>query len=198
MFKRTKGYFLLTMLVLTGLAGRVHTTILTTKERHTLVAELKTSKKDLPKTVEGLSTNQLNFKADKNALSIRECVYRLVSIESSLWISAEAALKQEPFSIQKTISGDEALITVAEQQQRNFQHKELKFKNIKQALKFYKNERAEMLRYVQTSTQNVRRHIAQTSIGNFDAYQLMLLNTIYAKTYIQQIEEIKAHPNFPK
>ncbi len=197
MFKRTKGYFLLTMLVLTGLAGRLHTNILTTKERHTLVAELKISKKDLPKAVEDLSNRQLNFKAEKNALSIRECVYKLISIENSLWRSAQASLEQEPSSLQKTISYDEALITVAAQQ-KNFQYKELKFKNIKQALKSYRNDRAEMLRYVQTSTQNVRQHIAKTSIGNFDAYQLILVNTIYAKAFIQQIEEIKAHPDFPK
>lgn len=196
MFKRTKGYFLLTMLVLTGLAGRLHTNILTTKERLTLVTELKTSKKDLLKTVEDLSTEQLNFKADKNALSVRECVYQLVSIEHNLWISAQASLKQEPSSIQKTISNDENLITITEQ--KNFPHKELKFKSIKEALKFYKNVRGEMQRYVQTSTQNVRQHIARTEMGNFDSYQLMLLNTIYAKQFIQHIEKIKAHPNFPK
>jgi hypothetical protein len=197
MFKRTKGYFLLTMLVLTGLAGRLHTNILTTKERRTLVAELKTSKKDLLKTVEDLSTKQLNFKADKNALSVRECVYQLISIEHSLWTSAQASLEQEPSSIQKTISYDEALSAITEQQKK-FQHTELKFKSIKEALKFYKSERAEMQRYVQTSTQNVRQHIARTDMGNFDAYQLMLLNTIYAKQCIQQIEKIKARPNFPK
>jgi hypothetical protein len=197
MFKRTKGYFLLTMLVLTGFAGRVHTNILTTKERHTLVAELRISKKDLLKSVEGLSTRQFNFKTDKNSLSIKECVYRLVSIESNLWASAETSLKQESSSIQKTASDDKMLGVIAEQQ-KNFQYKELKFKNIKEALKFYKSERAEMQRYVQTSTQNVRQHISETAIGNFDAYQLMLLNTIYAKQYLQQIEKIKAHPNFPK
>ena len=32
MFKRTRGYFLLTLLVLTGLAGRKHTETLTGKE----------------------------------------------------------------------------------------------------------------------------------------------------------------------
>ncbi|HTM92482.1 MAG TPA: hypothetical protein VL095_08695 [Flavisolibacter sp.] len=197
MFKRTKGYFLLTMLVLTGLAGRLHTTILTTKERHTLVAELKTSKKDLLKSVEDLSAKQLNFKADKNTLSIKECIYRLISIESSLWASAQHALDQEPSSMQKTIANDKALIDIA-RQENSFQPKELKFKNSKEALKFYKSERTEMLRYVQTSTQNVRQHVTKTSFGNFDAYQLMLLNTIYAETYIQKIEEIKAHPNFPK
>jgi hypothetical protein len=197
MFKRTKGYFLLTMLVLTGFAGRIHTNILTTKERHTLVAELKISKKDLLKSVEGLSARQLNFKADKNSLSIKECVNRLISIESNLWTSAESSLRQESSSIQKTASDDKMLAVIAEQQ-KNFQYKEFKFKNIKEALKFYKGERAEMQRYVQTSTQNVRQHISKTAIGNFDAYQLMLLNTIFAKQYLQQIETIKAHPNFPK
>jgi hypothetical protein len=197
MFKRTKGYFLLTMLVLTGLAGRLHTNILTTKERHTLVADLKTSKKDLLKSVEDLSVKQLNFKTDRNTLSITQCVYKLVSIENALWLSTQSSLSQEPSSLQRTTSNDKNLFAIA-RQDKSFPYRELKFKNFEEALKIYKNERAEMLRYVQTSTQNVRQHISKTSWGNLDAYQLMLLNTIYAKQYLQQIEQIKAHPNFPK
>jgi hypothetical protein len=196
MFKRTKGYFLLTMLVLTGLAGRIHSNILTTKERLTLLSELKTSKNDVLKSVEGLSPRQLNFKTDKNESSIKECVYKLSSIENALWNSAKTSLKQDASSLQKTISNDEELVSFTEQ--KTFQCKELKFKNSKEALKFFKNNRSEMLKYVHTSTENVRAHVAKTCIGNFDAYQLMLLNTIYAKYYTQQIEEIKSNPNFPK
>jgi hypothetical protein len=196
MFKRTKGYFLLTMLVLTGLAGRIHSNILTAKERHMLVNELKTSKNDFLKTVEGLSVKQFNFKAGKNKLSVKQCVYKLVSIENSLWTCAQESLKQETSLVPKTIS-DEGLSSVV-QQEKTFQCNEIKFKTVKDALKLYKNERTEMLRYVHTSTENVRGHIAKTSSGNFDAYELMLLNTLYSKYYTQQIEEIKAHPNFPK
>jgi hypothetical protein len=196
MFKRTKGYFLLTMLVLTGLAGRIHSNILTTKERLTLLSELKTSKNDLLKCVEGLPARQLNFKTDKNKSSIKDCVYKLISIENALWISAKTSLKQDASSLQRTISNDETLASLAEQ--KTFQCNERKFKNNKEALKFFKNNRSEMLKYVQTSTENVRAHVVKTCIGNFDAYQLMLLNTIYAKYYTQQIEEIKLNPNFPK
>jgi len=187
------------MLVLTGLAGRMHTNILTTRERHNLVTELKTSRKDLLKSVEGLSAKQLNFKVDKNQLSIKECIYKLVSVEKGLWFFTQASLKQEEpsSSLQKTASDDKALILIAEQQ-KDFEYGKLKFKNAGEALKFYKNERSEMLRYVQTSTQNVREHIIKTGIGNFDVYQLILLNTIYTKIYIQHIEEIKAQANFPK
>lgn len=196
MFKRTKGYFLLIMLVLTGLAGRIHSNILTTKERHTLISELKTSKNDLLKSIEGLSARQINFKTQKNKSSIKECVYKLISIENTLWTSAKTSLKQDATSFQKTISNDEMLSSFA--QRKTFQCSELNFKNNKEALKFFKNNRGEMLKYVHTSTENVRAHIAKTCIGNFDAYQLMLLNTIYARYYTQQIEEIKLNPNFPK
>lgn len=184
------------MLVLTGLAGRIHTNILTTKERRTLVTELKTSKTDFLKTVEDLSAKQFNFKANKNQLSIKECVYKLVSIENNLWMSAKSSLKQEASSFKRSVSDDEDLSVFIEE--KAFQCNELKFKNTKEALKFYKNERSEMLKYVHTSTENVRAHTAKTCLGNFDAYQLMLLNTIFARHYIQQIEEIKAGTNFPK
>jgi hypothetical protein len=195
MFKRTRGYFLLTMLVLTGLAGRMHFTILTTKERHTLVAELKSSRNDFLKTVEGLTAKQLNFKADKNSPSLKEYIYRLVSIENSLWTSARLSLKGETTSARGTVS-DEKLAAIVHQ--TSFDPGTIKFKNNKEALKFYKNRRAEMLRYVHTSTENVRSHIAGTAIGNFDAYQLILLNTIYCKHYTSQIERIKADPSFPR
>ena len=44
MHKRTKGYTLLLLLVLTGLAGRQSTTTITSKERRFLIEELKESK----------------------------------------------------------------------------------------------------------------------------------------------------------
>jgi hypothetical protein len=195
MFKRTKGYFLLTMLVLTGLAGRLHSNILTTKERHELVVELKTSKNEFLKSVDDLSSKQFNFKPEPNSLSIKQCVYKVISIENNLWKLTQESLKQENSQLQKTNSDNNLTFIV---QEKNFQFNTIKFKTVKEALKFYKNERSAMLKYVHTSTENVRGHVAQTNLGNFDAYQLMLLNTIYCKSYIKQIEEIKAHPNFPK
>jgi hypothetical protein len=196
MFKRTKGYFLLTMLVLTGLAGRMHTNILTTKERRTLVTELKSSRNDFLRSVEGLSAKQLNFRPGKNELSIKECVYKLASVENYLWTTAKASLKEEITSVPKSISNDEALFSFVAQ--KNFQCNEVNFKNTKEALKFYKNERADILKYVHTSTENVRAHAAKTCAGNFDAYQLIMLNAIFAGYYTQQIENIKMHANFPK
>jgi len=195
MFKRTKGYFLLTMLVLTGLAGRMHSNILSTKERHTLVTELKTSKNDFLKNVDDLSARQMNFKLRKKDLSIKDYIYKMVSMETSLWSACQASLKEEPSSIQKTYS-DETLISVIQQQQIFF--RTIQFASSKEALKLYKHEDAEMLKYVHTSTENIRGHGLNTNFGYFDCYQLILLTTIYCKYYTEQIEKIKANPKFPE
>ena len=59
MFKRTKGYLLLTLLVLTGLAGNTHSNSLSGKERKVLVNHLKDSKTAFLKSVKNLSEDQL-------------------------------------------------------------------------------------------------------------------------------------------
>jgi hypothetical protein len=196
MFKRTKGYLLLTMLVLTGLAGRIHSDTLTHKERRHLVTELKSSRTDFIKSLEGLSNKQLNFKPAKNKPSIKDCVFKIIATEKCLWTTAQASLNKKTEGLTNSFE-DEALTSVL-QQPKTFNCEELQFKSVKEAMKLYKNERTGLLRYVNTSTQNVRSHIVQTNLGNFDAYQLMLLNTIYCKYYTQQIDQIKSTPNFPK
>ena len=94
MYKRTKGYTLLLLLVLTGLAGRISMTTVTSKERRLLIDNLKDSKAYLQKSVKGLSELQLNFKAAPNKWSIKECVQHIALAENNLWNMAETALKQ--------------------------------------------------------------------------------------------------------
>ncbi len=184
------------MLVLTGFAGRIHTDTLTTKERRFLFTELKSSKTGLIKSVEGLSDLQLNFKPGKKEPSIRDHIYKLVSTEKNLWTLAKASLREGTFDAEK-VAGDERLTAIADQE-KEFGFYQLKFKNIKEALKLYKNERQEMQKYVNTSTANVRSYMVKTDAGNFDVYQLMLLNTIICKNYTDKIEQIKTTANFPK
>lgn len=184
------------MLVLTGLAGRIHSDTLSGKERRLLIKELKTSKTEFTESVEGLNLKQLNFRPAKNSLSIKECVYKLTSVESNLWTLTKNSLAHEPVQMRRTFSDDQ--LTSISARQDFTGSKDLKFKNFKQALKIYKIKRADIQKYVNTSTENVRAHVAQTSIGNLDACQLIMLNAIFAKYYTHQIEEIKSNPDFPK
>jgi hypothetical protein len=186
------------MLVLTGFAGKLHTDTLSGKERRYLTTELKASKAALINHMEGLSSKQVNFKPGKNKRSIRECMSRLASIEVNLWDIAKKSLQQEPLSLQKSSADDQSLAGIVQNAQDKMPCTDLKFKNIKEALKLYKNTRSDMLRYVKTSTENIRGHVAQTPLGSFDVYQLMLMNVICTDYYNKEIEKIKSAPNFPK
>jgi hypothetical protein len=61
--RRSKyGYLLLALLVITGLAGTITSTSITSKERKLIVSNLKDTKNDVLKSIKGLSKSQLNFK----------------------------------------------------------------------------------------------------------------------------------------
>src|SRR3954467_15471326 len=112
MFKRTLGYLLLTMLVLTGLAGRMHTDILSGKERRTLVNELKSSRTALLLSAAGLSKKQLNFRKGKNRLTIRELIYQLASIEHSLRQMNQSIMQADKHDQKLDVVKDEKLDSI--------------------------------------------------------------------------------------
>ena len=196
MFKRSKGYFLLTMLVLTGFAGQVHTDTLTTKERRHLFTELKSSRAELIKSIEGLTDDQLNFTAGGKQPSVRDCIDNLVTTEKKLWMIAKAALKSES-DAEERLPDDQSLPSLAYQRGVH-SFPRLKFKNVKEALKLHKNDRQEMQKYVNTTTANVRAHVAKTEFGTLDVYQVMLLNSMLCRQYTQKISQLKTSPDFPK
>ena len=72
MLKRTKGRLLLTLLVITGLAGTLKDTSLSHKERKSAMTLMKDSKTAALKSIKGLSEAQLNFKSSTDHCSIKE------------------------------------------------------------------------------------------------------------------------------
>ena len=202
MLKRPKGYLLLTMLVLTGLAGRLHSDTLSGKERRFLINELKTSKSAFTESIEGLSIKQINFKPGKNKKSIKDCIYHLAFIQNNLWQITKNGLKKSTNTIQIKKISDTEVATLLEHQ---LQDPEL-FISLKngsvlsneEAKKLLKDNRADLLRYIKTTTENVRSHMVQTPHGVFDAYQVMLMNSMYTNYFTRVIEHIKSNPNFPK
>ena len=94
MLKRTKTYLLLSLLVITGFAGKIHSDAISGKERKVLVNDLKDTKKIFLQSVKGLSDAQLNFKPSADAWSVKECAYHLALSENNLWAMAEKTLKE--------------------------------------------------------------------------------------------------------
>jgi hypothetical protein len=203
MLKRTKGYTLLLLLVLTGLAGRLSTTTITSKERRLAIDELKDSKVAVLKSVKGLSEKQLTFKTNKNGWSIKEYLQHIVISEQSLWSMADEALKQPGQKFQIKLSDEKALflLTNSETEQQmpgSFKRTKTKWKTTAQILDAFKTRRNELIKFVKTSTDNMRNHILQMPVGYIDSYQMMLYIAACTKQHVKKIEEIKADPAFPK
>ncbi len=206
MLKRTKGYVLLTLLVITGLANQVASDTLTSKERKFLTNNLKDTKESLAKSVKGLSETQLNFKQSADRWSVKECVQHLAIAEVNLWKMAEEALKQSSNAEnRKEIKiTDQEIINFTNDRSKKFQAPETlkpeisKWKTTQEAMNDFKENRMRLIKYVKTTTDDVRNHVAKAPFGSVDVYQVFLMTSAHTARHTKQIEEIKADPGFPK
>lgn len=206
MLKRRNGFLLLTLLVLTGLAGRIHSDSLTGKERRHLVSHLKDSKVQFLKSVKGLSEAQLNFKASPDKWSVKECIQHLALAENNLWAMAEVQLKQPANPDKRTDIKltDDALVKMVTdrsfkaQASETFKPENAKWKTANEAVNEFKEKRANLLKYAKTTTDDMRNHVVQVPFGSLDSYQLLLMISAHTLRHTQQIMEIKADPSFPK
>ena len=206
MLKRTKGYILLTLIVVTGLASRVSTNTLTGKERNFGVNHLKNSKDALLKNVKNLSSAQLNFKANDSSWSIKECVQHITLAEVELWNWAESVLKQpaNPEKRSEIKVSDENILKMVSDRSKKANAPEsivpakATWKDMEETLDSFKDERNKLIKYLKTTTEDVRSHVTQAQLGHIDAYQIILLISAHTIRHTKQIEEVKAHPQFPK
>ncbi|HEV7622035.1 MAG TPA: hypothetical protein VGO09_09885 [Flavisolibacter sp.] len=200
MLKRTKGYFLLTMLVLTGLAGRTHTDVLSGKERRFLLNDLKIIKIDLLNNIQGLSKKQLDFRQTKNSLSIRDHLYRTAAVQITLWNNVQSSLLHHISIAPEKISMDDAQLNDCvnnDLETARIFNTKIHFHSVPEVLNNLKKENTEIIRYVRTATDNLRHHIVKTPVGNLDIFQTIIFISAYTKQSLQMIKEIKQSPGFP-
>ena len=204
--RRSKyGYLLLALLVITGFAGTITSTSITSKERKFAATHLKDTKVDVLKSIKGLSQAQLDFRSNTDKWSIRECVYHIAVSEKTLWQLLQQTMKQpaNPEKRPDIKMTDDQVISMTEDRTRKFRAsqdldpKKAPYKNLDQALESFKSIRTEHIKYMKTTTEDLRNHIAQLPVGWIDCYQICLFMSAHSNRLMQQIEELKADPNFP-
>jgi hypothetical protein len=206
MFKRTSGFILLILLVITGIGSQVSNTTLESKERRILVDQLKDTKNAFIKSTKGLSEEQLNFKKSIDKWSIKECMQHIALAEKGLWSVAHEALKLPANSVRRSeikITDEEISKvgndrTAKQQAPESLKPEKAKWTSAKEITESFKEDRAALIKYVKTTTLDVRNHVTDLAVGPVDAYQVMLLIAAHSDRHIQQIEEIKRDPKFPK
>jgi hypothetical protein len=205
--RKRAGNMLLALLVITGFAGTPFDASLSKKERKFIVHHLKETKADFLKSVKDLSEAQLNFKPAADKWSVKECAQHLALAEAGLWQWAEMTLKQ-PANPEKRaeikMTDDAMLKGVTNRAQKaqapeNFQPKNAKWATLDETLTAYKEQRMKLIDYMKNTTEDMRGHIAvETPFGPIDSYQIVLLISAHSNRHTQQINEVKANPDFPK
>ena len=206
MLKRTKGRLLLTLLVVTGMAGTLNDASIGSKERKFAVQHLKETKANLLKSVKGLSEAQLNFKPAADRWSVKECFYHIILAENGLWAMFEATMKTPATPEKRSeikVTDEEVVKMISNRSQKAKAAEPMlpgkaTWQNMAEALAAFKASRGEHLKYVKSTTEDLRNHVFQLPFGSIDGYQFLLFMSAHADRHTQQINEVKADPNFPK
>ena len=206
MLKRTKGRLLLTLLVITGMAGTLNDASIGSKERKFAVQHLKETKANLLKSVKGLSEAQLNFKPAADRWSVKECFYHIILAENGLWGMFEATMKNPstPEKRSEIKVSDEDIVKMISNRSQKAKAAEpmlpgkATWQNMTEAMAAFKASRGEHLKYVKNTTEDLRNHVFQLPFGSIDGYQFLLFMSAHSDRHTQQINEVKADPNFPK
>jgi uncharacterized damage-inducible protein DinB len=188
------------------LSFSVSDSTLTKKERKFAKDHLKETRKELVKTVNGLSAAQLSYRADSTRWSVEDCVKHIAMAEMGIWKAIQDGLSQAPnpekrAEIKVT---DEQLIKGIQDRSAKFQApeplqpKNTPFKSADEALASFKENRNKLINYVDMTQEDMRNHVINFPVGLMDAYQLVLLISAHSSRHTLQIKEVMADPNFPK
>lgn len=205
MQKRKYGYILLTLLVISGLAGTPSGNTLSKKERKFAVEQMKDSRADVVKSVKDLTEAQLNFRPGQDQWTIKECIYHIAISERNLGNLIEATMKSpaNPEKRSEIKLTDEELVRRMQDRsfkvktKEQFEPKNTPYKNLDEALTDFKINRISHIKYVKSTTEDLRNHVTQMSFGWIDCYQICLMISAHSNRHIQQINEVKNSTDFP-
>lgn len=199
------GRSLLTLLVITGLAGTINDSSLSNKERKYAVSLMKGTREDAIKSTRSLSDAQLNWKAAPEKWSVKECMFHIAGAEKLLWTMFEGAMKApaNPEKRSEIKVTDEQFVKMIEdrsfkaQAPEPIQPKNTGFASLDAAIEDFKTNRNAHIKYLKNSTEDLRNHVVQTPAGWVDCYQLYLMIAAHSNRHTQQMNEVKANPGFP-
>jgi hypothetical protein len=203
MIKRTTGRLLLTLLVITGLAGTLNTSSLSQKERKQAINLIKQSRKEVAKSVEGLSPRQLKYKPSAKEPSIEELIMTMALKEKNCSDQIKAFMDQPANSENrlKIAVTDEQLLSNNNYSLCKTQvtaNNTSTWKGSVEAIKKFNALQNDHIKYIRTSTEDLRNHVIKTSAGWIDCYQYYLLMADQNSYFAEKINKIRSSPHFPK
>jgi len=180
-------------------------TSLTESERKYALDLLKETKDNLLKKVNGLTAEQLNFKASPTSWSVAECVEHIAITENNLFGFAQTGLKEpaDPSKRTELKMTDDAIIKMITDRSNKVKTQEPfeptgKFGSFDGSLKEFKTKRDNNISYMKSTSDDLRNHYNDFPFGKIDTYQTIIFMAGHSKRHTDQIEEVMKNPSFPK
>jgi hypothetical protein len=178
---------------------------LTDAERQYATDLLQETKKSLLKKIKGLTTEQLNFKADATSWSIAECVEHIAISENNIFGFAQMGLKEpaDPSKRSELKMTDDAVVKMIRDRSTKVKTQEPfeptgKFGSFDGTLAEFNTKRDNSINYIKTTSDDLRNHYNDFPFGKLDTYQTILFMAAHSKRHTDQIDEVMKNPNFPK
>jgi hypothetical protein len=203
MLKRTTGRLLLALLVTTGLAGTLNNGSISQKERKQAISLIKSSRNEVLNSLKGLSPKQIKYKPSSTEPSIGELIMNMtlqekICSEQIRTIMDEPANSENRLKIAVTddqlLANDNYALCKTETPEDNTGL----WKDPAEALKKFTALQNDHIKYIRTSTEDLRNHVVKTSAGWIDCYQYYLLMADQNSYFAEKINKIKSSSRFPK
>lgn len=182
-------------------------TPLTAQERDAAIKQFETTRDNFLKSIAGLSVKQWTFKPGPDRWSVAEVAEHITISELTLGGLVQQKIAQSPATPEKRdqVKGkDEMILQKVPDRSHKAQAPEFlkptgRWATEADLVKAFNEARAANIDYVRTTNDDLRDHFFDhPAFGTLDGYQWLLLISAHSARHTEQIEEVKADPNFPK
>jgi hypothetical protein len=188
-------------------APQTSSTSLTAQEREFALQQFQTTGENFLKSIAGLSQKQWTFKPAPDRWSVAEVAEHITISESTIASLVHDRLMQSPAAPEKReqVKGkDQLIIEKVPDRSHKAQAPEIlrptgRWPTEAVLIKQFKASRAANMDYIRDTNDDLRDHFFDhPALGTLDGYQWLLLISAHSARHTEQIEEVKADPNFPK
>jgi hypothetical protein len=195
---------LVALLLVTGAAAASAQEV-TSAERDRALQYLESTKKNVLEATEGLSQAQWNFKPTPDSWSVAQVMEHIAAAEDFI---RDNLVKEKVMvspsgppgrDVKKT---DEAVVAMVPDRTHKAQAPEPlvpsnRFGSPDGSVNHFVESRATTEQFLKTTT-GLRDHVMDGPVGKMDGYEFVLFIAAHCERHTKQINEVKAHLNFPK
>lgn len=176
-------------------------------ERDRAMSELHATRKQFLDAVAGLSAAQWNFKPSPAAWSVAETAEHIAASEDFLFETITrkiAAAPADPARKAEVKGKDETVLAAIRDRAKKATAPEpllpkRRWAGPQALVDHFRRSRDTTIAYVEKTDTDLRSRFApHPAVGLLDAYQWILLTAAHSGRHIDQILEVRAHPDFPR